>query len=140
MRIAVTGGSGKAGRVIVRDLLEHGHEVLNIDRTPLLVADLTDLGETIELSSARTRSPRTPCSQLLGEEMGREFSRWTGIPFIGLPAAPVLLGRSAPPQVEPLESPGTPEGDSATTTFRRLQARGLGTRSGPSLDRTPLLH
>ena len=32
MRIAVTGGSGKAGRAIVRDLLAHGHEVLNVDR------------------------------------------------------------------------------------------------------------
>ena len=33
-RIAVTGGSGKAGRVVVRDLAERGHEVLNIDRAP----------------------------------------------------------------------------------------------------------
>jgi len=30
--IAVTGGSGKAGRAVVRDLLGHGHDVLNIDR------------------------------------------------------------------------------------------------------------
>ena len=33
-RIAVTGGSGKAGRAVVRDLLEHGHQVLNVDRVP----------------------------------------------------------------------------------------------------------
>ena len=33
-KIAVTGGSGKAGRAVVRDLLERGHEVLNIDRAP----------------------------------------------------------------------------------------------------------
>ncbi|MGH2868659.1 MAG: NAD-dependent epimerase/dehydratase family protein, partial [Solirubrobacteraceae bacterium] len=33
-KIAVTGGSGKAGRVVVRDLAEHGHEVLNIDLVP----------------------------------------------------------------------------------------------------------
>ena len=33
-KIAVTGGSGKAGRAVVRDLLEHGHDVLNIDRVP----------------------------------------------------------------------------------------------------------
>jgi len=34
VRIAVTGGSGKAGRAVVRDLLELGHEVLNVDRVP----------------------------------------------------------------------------------------------------------
>jgi nucleoside-diphosphate-sugar epimerase len=34
VKIAVTGGSGKAGRAIVRDLLEYGHEVLNVDRVP----------------------------------------------------------------------------------------------------------
>ena len=33
-RIAVTGGSGKAGRAVVRDLLEHGHQVLNVDQVP----------------------------------------------------------------------------------------------------------
>ena len=32
MKIAVTGGSGKVGRAVVRDLLEHGHDVLNVDR------------------------------------------------------------------------------------------------------------
>jgi len=30
-RIVVTGGSGKAGRAVVRDLVEHGYEVLNVD-------------------------------------------------------------------------------------------------------------
>jgi nucleoside-diphosphate-sugar epimerase len=55
MRIVVTGGSGKAGRWIVRDLREHGHDVLNVDwrhdGTPhglCLVADLTDLGQTTD--------------------------------------------------------------------------------------------
>jgi nucleoside-diphosphate-sugar epimerase len=59
-RIAVTGGSGKAGRVIVRDLAEHGHEVLNIDLKPspesyspeapipFLQADVTDFGQALE--------------------------------------------------------------------------------------------
>ena len=31
MRIVVTGGTGKAGRWVVRDLREHGHDVLNVD-------------------------------------------------------------------------------------------------------------
>jgi nucleoside-diphosphate-sugar epimerase len=62
-RVAVTGGSGKAGRVVVRDLLERGHDVLNIDRVPspesgspdapapFLPADLTDFGQTLEALS-----------------------------------------------------------------------------------------
>jgi NADP-dependent 3-hydroxy acid dehydrogenase YdfG len=29
--IVVTGGSGKAGRAVVRDLVEHGYDVLNVD-------------------------------------------------------------------------------------------------------------
>ncbi len=55
MKIVVTGGSGKAGRAVVRDLVERGHEVLNVDLVPSpepvaphLPADLTDLGQTVE--------------------------------------------------------------------------------------------
>jgi nucleoside-diphosphate-sugar epimerase len=172
-RIAVTGGSGKAGRAVVRDLVEHGHEVLNVDRVPsaessnadspapFLPADLTDFGQTLEALSggevlpgirsvvhlAAIPSPvhatpdvvfrnnvtsthtvfaaaarlglervvwassettlglpfdRPPdyapvderhelrpetsyaLSKVLGEEMARQFSRWSGIPFLGL--------------------------------------------------------
>ena len=32
--IVVTGGSGKAGRVVVRELLEHGYNVINVDLQP----------------------------------------------------------------------------------------------------------
>lgn len=53
--IAVTGGSGKAGRAVVRDLLDQGEDVLSVDvaRSPelpceQLQADLTDFGETVE--------------------------------------------------------------------------------------------
>jgi nucleoside-diphosphate-sugar epimerase len=52
MRIVVTGGSGKAGRWVVTDLRERGHDVLNVDWRPdgitggqSLVTDLTDLGQ-----------------------------------------------------------------------------------------------
>ena len=34
-RIMFTGGSGKAGRHVVPYLVERGHQVLNIDITPL---------------------------------------------------------------------------------------------------------
>jgi len=168
MKIAVTGGSGKAGRAVVRDLLDHGHEVLNVDlvpsrddAAPFLPADLTDYGETLEalsgghvvpgieavvhlaaipapdkgtqqvvfrtnITSTHTvfsaawrlglervvwassettlglpfdtppeyapvdeEHPLRPessyaLSKVLGEEMARQFSRWSGIPIVGL--------------------------------------------------------
>lgn len=173
MKVAVTGGSGKAGRAVVRDLLEHGYEVLNIDRVPssessspdsrapFLTADLTDFGQALEAVSGGERLPgieavvhlaaipspvhATPdtvfrtnivsthtvfsaavrlglkrvvwassettlglpfdtppdyapvdeehelrpessyaLSKVLGEEMARQFSRWSGIAFVGL--------------------------------------------------------
>ncbi len=34
MRILVTGGSGRLGQFVLRDLLDHGHEVVNADRRP----------------------------------------------------------------------------------------------------------
>jgi nucleoside-diphosphate-sugar epimerase len=56
MRVEVTGGSGKAGRWVVRDLREHGHDVLNVDLVrdadgdgPSVAADLADAGQAIEL-------------------------------------------------------------------------------------------
>ena len=56
MRIVVTGGSGKAGRWVVADLREHGHDVLNVDTRHdgsahglCAVADLTDTGQALEL-------------------------------------------------------------------------------------------
>lgn len=62
-RIAVTGGSGKAGRAVVQDLVAHGHEVLNIDQAPspessspespipFLRADVTDFGQALKARS-----------------------------------------------------------------------------------------
>lgn len=161
--VVVTGGSGKAGRAVVRDLLEHDYQVLNVDlapsrdaRAPFLRAELTDLGQTFEalknadavvhlaaipapglqtdeitfrinttstynVFSAATalglervvwassettlglpfdkeqpsyapideQHPLYPqssyaLSKVLGEEMARQFSRWSGVPFVGL--------------------------------------------------------
>jgi nucleoside-diphosphate-sugar epimerase len=178
-RVVVTGGSGKAGRAVVRDLVEHGHEVVNVDvvpgprqDAPFLRAELTDFGQTVEalrgydivvhlaaIPAPRIRTveqtfeinilstwnvfsaaallkmdrvvwassettlglpfgdngarnlldpaaepghhkqpdyapideehPLRPhssysLSKVLGEEMARQFARWTGIPFVGL--------------------------------------------------------
>jgi nucleoside-diphosphate-sugar epimerase len=179
MRVVVTGGSGKAGRAVVRDLVEHGHDVVNVDvvpaavrHAPFLQAELTHFGEAVEAlrgadavvhlaaipapgirtvartfeinmlstwnvfsaasllglrrvvwassetvlglpfgrSGARNLLDETAApghhpepdyapideehptrphssyslSKVLGEEMAREFARWTGIPFVGL--------------------------------------------------------
>jgi nucleoside-diphosphate-sugar epimerase len=55
-KVVVTGGSGKAGRAMIKDLVEHDYDVLNVDLVPprerlsaFLKADLTDLGQTFEV-------------------------------------------------------------------------------------------
>jgi len=161
-KIVVTGGSGKAGRAVVRDLLEHGYDVLNVDLnrptesiSAFMSADLTDLGQTLDalkgaygvvhlaaipapglkpdgltfetntvstyniFSAAVTLKlqrvvwassettlglpfdqpplyapidevhPLRPestyaLSKVVGEEMARQFNRWSGIPFVAL--------------------------------------------------------
>ena len=178
-KIAVTGGAGKAGRAVVRDLVEHGHDVLSIDRLPLtnavgpdsaapyLPADVTDFGQTLEaltgldlvpgieaivhLAAVPSPDHATPdvvfrtnmtstytvfsaaarlglgrvvwassettlglpfrrppdyapvdeahvypetsyaLSKVLGEEMARQFSRWSGIPIIGLRFSNIMV-------------------------------------------------
>lgn len=54
-RVAVTGGSGKLGRAVVADLVEHGWEVHNLDLAPPAEpvcqhtrVDLTDYGQVVE--------------------------------------------------------------------------------------------
>jgi nucleoside-diphosphate-sugar epimerase len=55
VRVVVTGASGKAGRAVVRDLVERDHDVLAVDLAtpreqlaPFLVVDLTEAGQTLE--------------------------------------------------------------------------------------------
>jgi nucleoside-diphosphate-sugar epimerase len=56
MKVVVTGASGKAGRAVVRGVLERDHDVLGVDLVPpaarlssFLRADLTELGQTVEV-------------------------------------------------------------------------------------------
>jgi len=54
MRIAVTGGSGKLGRHVVRRLVGDGHEVLNLDRAGerspgLVIIDLRNYGQVLDV-------------------------------------------------------------------------------------------
>ncbi len=56
-RVAVTGSSGKLGRVVVDHLVDHGWDVIGLDRTPSpgvvsSVVDLTDFGQAVEALSA----------------------------------------------------------------------------------------
>ncbi|MBU2666395.1 NAD(P)-dependent oxidoreductase [Actinoplanes bogorensis] len=53
-RIAVTGGSGKLGRAVVKDLLDHGNDVVNLDqaggadpRARWTKTDLSDFGQAV---------------------------------------------------------------------------------------------
>jgi len=58
-RVVVTGGSGKAGRYVVRELVAHGYRVLNLDLkvlrdlpAPTLLTDLTDAGQVFNALSS----------------------------------------------------------------------------------------
>lgn len=57
-KVIVTGGSGKAGRACVADLIAHGYDVLVIDQVvpsprqcASIIADLTDFGQTLDAIS-----------------------------------------------------------------------------------------
>lgn len=60
-RVIFTGGSGKAGKHVVQDLVDHGYRVLNLDTKPLdnpavrtLITDITDSGQVFNALSSYT--------------------------------------------------------------------------------------
>ncbi len=80
LRIAVTGGSGKAGHACVADLLAHGYEVLNLDSKPptekvcpFLSVDLTDFGQAMD-AFAPTGAPLHAIVHFAAIPAPRQFS------------------------------------------------------------------
>jgi nucleoside-diphosphate-sugar epimerase len=62
--VVVTGGSGKLGRACVRDLIDHGYDVTNVDLAPsrddlcpLVRADLADFGQALEVLAGVDEQP-----------------------------------------------------------------------------------
>ena len=68
IRVAVTGSTGKLGRTVVAHLVEHGYDVLALDRTrpasssetPFVAVDLTDYGQVLEALSGGVDEHPTP--------------------------------------------------------------------------------
>ncbi|WP_297105702.1 NAD(P)-dependent oxidoreductase [uncultured Devosia sp.] len=91
-KVLVTGGSGKLGKAVLRDLVEHGYDVLNIDQQalgepicPSVRVDLTNFGEV--------------ASAILGgvDERGGPFEavvHLAAIPAPGLAANPRTLSNN----------------------------------------------
>src|SRR5260370_35125457 len=53
--VIVTGGSGKAGKAAIRELLKHGYQVMNVDTAApaeqlchFMRTDLNDLGQAVD--------------------------------------------------------------------------------------------
>jgi nucleoside-diphosphate-sugar epimerase len=62
MRIAVTGGSGKLGKVVVQYLRDEGNDVVNLDRVGergpgFLQVDFTDYGQVVDALQGFDRQP-----------------------------------------------------------------------------------
>ncbi|MDP9096548.1 MAG: NAD(P)-dependent oxidoreductase [Pseudomonadota bacterium] len=86
--IVVTGGSGKAGQAVVRDLLDHGFRVLNVDSVapteklcPFLKVDLSDFGQAIDALRAAAG---------VGDHPFRQFERAEAVIHLAAIRAPDL--------------------------------------------------
>jgi nucleoside-diphosphate-sugar epimerase len=93
--IVVTGGSGKAGQAVIRDLLRHGHRVVNVDvaapRDALchfIKADINDLGQTIDALCA---SPGTVDRRRMSLGETDAVIHLAGIPAPGIAPEPAIF-------------------------------------------------
>ena len=102
MKVCVTGGSGKAGRAVVADLLEQGHQVVSADLVrpsgaaaggAHLHADLTDYGQAVEalhgadvvvhLANIPAPGIRTP-AETFNQNMAMNFNVFRAATQLGL--------------------------------------------------------
>src|SRR3954451_18917029 len=91
--VAVTGSSGKLGRHVVRDLTEHGHHVVALDRVPdpdspaatTVRIDLTDFGQVYEALAGVDEAPPAAAVVHLG-----------AIPAPGLTTTAATFANNAP--------------------------------------------
>ncbi len=89
-RIIFTGGSGKAGRFAIQHFLDHGYQVLNLDRAPLnnpavatLLTDVTDSGQVFNaLSHFTTDNPYAMAGWSPGPIEG--LVHFAAIPRVGI--------------------------------------------------------
>ena len=63
MRIIVTGGTGRLGQITIKELVDHGHEVLSIDRLPI----------------SKTVCPSLVIDLLHAEQLASAFERADGV-------------------------------------------------------------
>ena len=66
-RVLVTGGSGKLGRAVLKDLVTNGYSVLNVDQAPprdaicpFVRADLNDFGQVVQLITGSVDERKGP--------------------------------------------------------------------------------
>ena len=86
--IVVTGGSGKAGRAVVKELVDHGYRVLNADIAPpanpicpFLKVDLTEFGQAVDMLRAAAG---------VGDHPFRQFEKADAVVHLAAIRAPDL--------------------------------------------------
>lgn len=77
MKVAVTGASGFIGRYVLRDLLEHGAEIVAVTRDADRLAGLSKAVRIVEMDIAR---PSSDCFDQMGRPDVLVHLAWDGLP------------------------------------------------------------